>query len=146
MAKKDDEDKRMWSTICSSLILVVFSITYLALGVQILGTCKATLVPTYMIGFGATNLIILIIAWIVICCNKGLTENGLTGIQTVVGLANFIWLIVGSCAVFNDKITDTDGEYYCDYSPYMFAYVMIILGWIGWCIGVVAKCCQCFIC
>ena len=64
------------------------------------------------------------------CCKKAVEWiRGFLG--SSIGIGNLIWLIFGSVYVFGvDPISFENPEAadYCDYSPYMFAYVMTIIG------------------
>ena len=52
-------------------------------------------------------------------------------LNATIGLGSFIWLVIGSIYVFGvDPISFEDPNMpdYCDYAPYMYAYVMTIIG------------------
>ena len=52
-------------------------------------------------------------------------------LNATIGLGSFIWLVIGSIYVFGvDPISFEDPKMpdYCDYAPYMYAYVMTIIG------------------
>jgi len=150
------EEKKHKAGGSMSIIGLALNITMLALGIRAHNNCAAEpMIPVYMIGSGLTNLSLLIftvvMSYLALCitpteCCKKMAEWVARFLSSSIGIGNLIWLIFGSIYVFGvDDITfeDPHAKNYCDYSPYMFAYVMTILGWIGLCIYAVILCCCC---
>jgi hypothetical protein len=56
------------------------------------------------------------------------------------------WLIAGSYYVYGASPTydDATKPTYCDYDAYMFAFIVITIGYISLCLSVVAAVCACF--
>merc|ERR1719376_151039 len=142
---------------CGSVIVLSFSIAFIALGVNASDACPAEpMIPTFMIANGSVGIAILCLQVLpaVIGHFMDLSEEGknLLGkivnvIHTFCSIAQLVVLIMGSVYVYaaNPTFDNPTAATYCEYGPYKFAYVMLTIYWVlsALIVATVCFCCPC---
>lgn len=130
------------------VIQLALSIAMLALGVQLQDHCSADeRIPIYMIGCGATDFAWLGVILLFTCCGfctEGKSIHCIPIFWILFLITKVALLLFGSVVVLGVgelNYDDNTAETYCLYSPYMFAYVIIIFTWIGLALAGIWFCC-----
>lgn len=154
-----DAKKHKKQHVCGNLVQCVLGIVMLSIGGVYYNECQFD-ATTYLVVGGAIMLITNILSIVAIMTpmewDDKLTKS-LTPLITLVQFCIFIW---GTIVVFGyysswsyNKIeAGLDIEkYYCAYTPYMFAFVLLIITWVllpfiiglCCCCACLAACCSC---
>ena len=69
--------------------------------------------------------------------------------DTVASVFSTLWLLIGSYFVYScyDKVIhdekDKDSDNFCDYTAYLFAFIVITIGFISLALSIIAAVCMC---
>lgn len=163
MSEGMDAKKNKKPHVCGNLVQCVLGIVMLSVGGVYYNDCTFD-ATTYLVVGGAIMLIsnlLSIVAIMTPCeCDDKLTK----ALTPLIGMVQFCIFLWGTIVVFgyyawwtddlsadsdSDKILDVaetgdEKKYYCHNTPYMFAFVLLILKWVLLpCIIVMCCCCSC---
>ena len=69
--------------------------------------------------------------------------------DTVASVFSTLWLLIGSYFVYScyDKVIhdekDKDSDNFCDYTAYLFAFIVITIGFVSLALSIIAAVCMC---
>jgi len=156
MSEGMDAKKNKKPHVCSNLVQCVAGIVMLSVGAAYFNDCTFD-ATTYLVVGGTIMLVSNLLSIVAIMTPCECDDKLAKALTPLIGLVQFCIFLWGTIIVFGyystwsydiDSVTNTsDGEdkiYYCNYTPYMFAFVLLILKWVLLpCILVACCCCSC---
>jgi len=152
----------------SFLVFAALNITMVYNGANNLKKCPGEpMVPVYLLVAGSTSLALLVVRLIVshvlmpqlvnhhadISAKPGSPEDfplvrflvhGLKVFDTLASIFSTCWLIAGSAYVYGAEIVyESESEVFCNKSTYIFAYVVITIGYVSLVLSLIAAICTC---
>jgi len=131
-----------------SIISLVLNLSMLIVGAEYSSEehCKLQ-APMYLMVAGGIITTLNILTLIANCTPCDGDDKIVAKLSPIVALAMFAVTIWGSVVVFGPysewsyEKTDSTKDNYCEYTPFMFAFVMLILQWILIPVFVLLACC-----
>jgi len=147
-----DAKKNKKPHLCSYLVQCVMGIVMLSIGAVYYDDCVFD-ATTYLVVGGSIMLITNLLSMIAVMTPAEWDDKLTKSLTPLVGLVQFCIFLWGTIVVFGHyaswsddplKITDENAEklYYCHRTPYMFAFVLLIIKWVMLPF-IIALCCCC---
>jgi len=149
---------------CSFIVFAALNIAMVVNGARNVKGCPAeTMIPVYLLVAGSTSLALLMVRLIVShvlmpqLINKQAEApndfplvrylvHGLKVFDTLASIFSTCWLVAGSVYVYGAEIEsyeEPEAAKYCNYSTYMFAFVVITIGYVSLVLSLLAAVCSC---
>lgn len=153
-----DAKKHKKQHICGNLVQCVLGIVMLSIGGVYYPECNFD-ATTYLVVGGAIMLITNILSIVAILTPFEWDDKLTKSLTPMIGLVQFgifLWgtiVVFGSYSSWTYDVGSNDEKYYCAYTPYLFAFVLLIIKWVllpfilalCCCCACLAVCCSCCI-
>merc|ERR1712038_501332 len=160
---------------CSFIIFAALNLAMVIVGGDAVYLCKIQpMIPIYLIVAGSTSLALLVarlvVARVLIPKFNKIESVGQTSetkksnsetmdmaikflrtFDTVASVFSTLWLLIGSYFVYScyDKVIhdekEKDSDNFCDYTAYLFAFIVITIGFVSLALSIIAAVCMCAI-
>jgi len=163
MSEGMDAKKNKKPHVCGNLVQCVVGIVMLSIGAVYYDDCQFD-ATTYLVVGGSVMLITNLLGIIAVMTPAEWDDKLTKSLTPLIGLIQFCIFLWGTIVVFGhyawwiyDENSDADQDgtkdteelddekrYYCHYTPYMFAFILLILKWVLLpCILMLCCCCAC---
>lgn len=155
MSEGMDAKKNKKPHVCGNLVQCVMGIVMLSIGAVYYEDCRFD-ATTYLVVGGSVMLITNLLSVIAIMTPMEWDDKLTKSLTPLIGLVQFCIFLWGTIVVFgyyawwsydenaetnNEQVSDDEKTYYCHYTPYMFAFVLLIIKWVLLPVIMVMCCC-----
>ena len=151
VATPEEKKKRQRAMLFPHFVSMLLYIPMVVVGAQNNGLCEMN-APLYLLIGGGIGLGMTLLKILAILTPSDCDDKFANGLMPVAGLFSFGVTIWGSIVVFGaysswsykikDKNNNEDDFSYCPYTPFMLAFVLLILEWV---LKPFILCCECFL-
>ena len=138
-SKEEKKKQRRSLLIPNAIVLLVLYLPMVVIGYRNNGLCEND-APLYLLIGGGTGLVMTLLKIVAILTPSDCDDKFVNGLMPVAIIFDFGVMIWGSIVVFgaysswsydeNDKDKTDDEHSYCPYTPFMTAFVLLILEWV----------------
>jgi hypothetical protein len=147
VASPEEKKKQQRAILVPNIVSLLFDIAMVVIGYQNNGLCEND-APLYLLIGGGLNFGMTLLKIVAVLTPSDCDDKFANGVTPFASLFSFGVMIWGSFVVFGaysswsyeEKDQDNKDLSYCPYTPFMFAFVILILEWV---LKPFLACCEC---